>query len=91
MAITVHFSTPLLKATENNNKLILEGKTVKEINERICHRFQSFKDIIYDSTGGIKKVINIYVNDDDIRSLAGEDTPLKDGDEVSFIPTIAGG
>jgi molybdopterin synthase sulfur carrier subunit len=91
MAITVYFATPLLKATEGNNKLTLESKTVKEINESIGHRFQLFKEMIYDSTGEIKKIINIYVNDDDIRSLSGEDTPLKDGDEVFFIPTIAGG
>jgi len=46
---------------------------------------------LYDEKGEVRRFINIYVNEEDIRFLTGTDTPLKDGDEVSIIPAIAGG
>lgn len=91
MAVNVYFSTPLLKATENNDMTTVSAGTIKEINEAVCTQYPLFKDILFDTDGNINKVINIYVNDEDIRTLMKEDTPVKDGDEVYYIPTIAGG
>lgn len=91
MAINVHFSTPLLKSTDNNSEISLKGDTVKEVNDLICKRFPNFHSVLYDMEGKISKVINIYVNDNDIRTLEGENTSVNDGDEVYFIPTISGG
>lgn len=91
MAVTVCFSSPLLKTTDNNSEINVEGGTIKEINKIICDRFPKIHSVIYDSKGELSKVINIYVNDDDIRTLDGEDTLVSSGDEISFIPTISGG
>ena len=49
------------------------------------------KERLYDENGEVRRFINIYVNEEDIRFLTGKDTPLKEGDEVSIIPAIAGG
>jgi len=69
----------------------LTGNTVSEIIENLGSAHPGIKERVYDEQGEIRRFINIYVNEEDIRFLTGKDTPLKDGDEVSIIPAIAGG
>ena len=91
MQATVRVPTPLQKLTQNKVEVKVSGASIKELIEDMEKKFPGIKERIYDETGKIRRFINIYVNEEDVRFLQQEETPLKDGDEVSIIPAIAGG
>jgi len=91
MAVTVRIPTPLQKLTKNQAEVKSGGGSVKELIDDLEKNFPGLKERICDEDGKVRKFINIYVNEEDIRFLKKEETPLKDGDEVSIIPAIAGG
>jgi molybdopterin synthase sulfur carrier subunit len=91
MSITVRIPTPLQKLTQNQAEVKANGANIKELIEDLEKNFPGIKERIYDETGEIRRFINIYVNEEDMRFLQQDATPLKDGDEVSMIPAIAGG
>ncbi|NQT95150.1 MAG: MoaD/ThiS family protein [Candidatus Omnitrophica bacterium] len=91
MAIKVRIPTPLQKLTNNQAEVESEGKNVKELIDNLESSFPGIKERLCDEAGKARKFINIYVNEEDIRFLQREDTALKDSDEVSIIPAIAGG
>ncbi len=89
--VKVRIPSPLQKLTDNQVEVELEGKNVKEILEKLVETYPSLKDRIYDENGKLRRFINVFVNEEDIRFLQGEETPLKEGDTISLIPAIAGG
>ncbi|TFG64239.1 MAG: MoaD/ThiS family protein [Nitrospirales bacterium] len=89
--IKVRIPTPLRTMTGGKSEVELTGNTVSEIIDNLGSAHPGIKERVYDEQGEIRRFINIYVNEEDIRFLTGKDTPLKDGDEVSIIPAIAGG
>jgi len=91
MAITVRIPTPLQKLTQNQAEVKASGTTIKELIEDLEKNFPGIKERVCDETGKIRRFINIYVNEEDVRFLQQDETPLEDGDEVSIIPAIAGG
>ncbi len=91
MAITVRIPTPLQKLTKNQAEVKVDAKDIKGLIENLEKQFPGIKGRICDEKGKIRRFINIYVNEEDIRFLKQDETPLKDGDEVSIIPAIAGG
>lgn len=91
MPITVRVPTPLQKLTENQEEVKARGRNVKELIEDLEKRFPGFKEKLCDESGKIRRFINIYINEEDIRFLKQDESSLKDGDEVSIIPAIAGG
>ncbi len=91
MAIKVRVPTPLQKFTKNQQEVEVQGTNVKELIENLEKNFPGIKERICDESGKVRRFINIYVNEEDARFLEGDNTPLKDGDEVSIIPAIAGG
>ncbi len=91
MSIKVRIPTPLLKYTDNKNEVEIEARNIQELIENLDKRFPGIKERLCDGNGNLRRFINIYVNEEDIRFLEMEKTPLKDGDEVSIIPAIAGG
>ena len=91
MAITVRVPTPLQKLTQNQAEVKASGTTIKELIEDLEKNFPGIKGRVCDETGKIRRFINIYVNEEDVRFLQQDETPLEDGDEVSIIPAIAGG
>jgi molybdopterin synthase sulfur carrier subunit len=91
MPITVRIPTPLQKLTQNKAEIKAEGNNIKELIEDLEKNFPGIKERMCDETGKIRRFINIYVNEEDIRFLQKDKTLLKDGDEVSIIPAIAGG
>lgn len=91
MSIKVMIPTPLQKLTKNQAEVEDEGKTVRELIDHLEKNYPGFRKRIYDENGKVRRFINIYVNEEDIRFLQGDSTPVKDGDEVSIIPAIAGG
>ncbi len=91
MAIKVKIPTPLQKLTKNQTEIQANGANIKELIDDLGNNFPGIKGRICDESGKIRRFINIYVNEEDIRFLQRDETPLKDGDEVSIIPAIAGG
>lgn len=89
--IKVRIPTPLRPMTGGKSVVEIAGNTVSEIIDNLGSAHPGIKERVYDEQGEVRRFINIYVNEEDIRFLTGKDTPLKDGDEVSIIPAIAGG
>jgi molybdopterin synthase sulfur carrier subunit len=91
MAISVLIPTPLRKLTNDQDTVTIEASTVDELVAGLESRFPGIGGRLRDESGALRRFINIYVNDEDIRFLQGKETPLKDGDNVSIVPAIAGG
>jgi molybdopterin synthase sulfur carrier subunit len=91
MAITVRIPTPLQRLTNGQGEVQCEGKTVMELLSDLERRHPGIKERICDETGKLRRFVNVFVNEEDIRFLQGDQTAVKAGDEVSIIPAIAGG
>ena len=91
MSATVRVPTPLQKFTNNQAEVQAKGSTVKEILANLESQFPGIQERLYDEQGKLRRFINFYVNNEDIRFLQGEETQVKDGDELSVVPAIAGG
>ncbi|MBI5186028.1 MAG: MoaD/ThiS family protein [Nitrospinae bacterium] len=91
MPVIVRIPSPLLKLTKNQGEVSAEGNNVKEVFNNLDSQFPGLKERLYDESGNLRRFVNVYVNDEDIRFKDGEATALKNGDEVSIIPAIAGG
>ncbi|MFH1779104.1 MAG: MoaD/ThiS family protein [Candidatus Omnitrophota bacterium] len=91
MAIKVRIPQPLQGLTNHQPEVEATGTTVKELIDDLEHKYPGIKDRICDESGKVRRFVNFYVNEEDIRFLEREQTKLKDGDEVSIIPAIAGG
>ena len=91
MAVTVHVPTPLRKLTGNQSEVQAEAATVAELVDNLESAHAGIKEKLLDESGDVRRYVNIYVNDEDIRFLDGKDTSLRDGDSVSIVPAIAGG
>jgi molybdopterin synthase sulfur carrier subunit len=90
MAILVRIPTPLRRLTEGRSTVEAEGKTVSEVLLDLDSKFPGIREKLYDEEA-LRRFINIYLNDADIRFLNGENTAVKEGDHLSIIPAIAGG
>jgi molybdopterin synthase sulfur carrier subunit len=90
MAVTVRIPTPLRTLTGGNESVEIEAKTVREMVEHLEANHAGMKERLMDEKG-VRRFVNLYVGEEDIRFLDGLDTELKDGDEVSIGPAIAGG
>ncbi len=91
MAITVRIPTPLRKYTGGKDEITAEGKTLRDLLQDLETGYKGIGTRIMDEKGNVRRFVNIYLNDEDVRFKGGLDTPLKDGDVVSIIPAIAGG
>lgn len=91
MSIKVRVPTPLQKHTKNQPEVNVDAANVKDLIDALEEDFPGIKERICDEKGKIRRFINIYVNEEDVRFLQKDETSLKDGDEVSIIPAIAGG
>ena len=91
MAVRVRIPTPLQRLTGGQDEVACEGKTIAELVADLERRHPGIKERICDETGKLRRFVNVFVNEEDIRFLQGDQTPLKDGDDVSIIPAIAGG
>jgi sulfur-carrier protein len=91
MSITVKIPTPLRKITQGAGEIEISGNNILEMLNLMEKTYPGIKDRICDEHGELRRFVNIYVNQEDIRFLKGKETNLKDGDEVSIVPAIAGG
>src|SRR5579872_1985148 len=83
--------TPLRQYTAKQDSVQLPGATVGEVLQSLTSQFGDLRRHLYTDEGKLRSFVNVYVNDDDIRYLNKEATPLKEGDTVSIVPSIAGG
>ncbi|HEY3131901.1 MAG TPA: molybdopterin-synthase adenylyltransferase MoeB [Acidobacteriota bacterium] len=83
--------TPLRQYAGKSESLQLEGKTIGELLRNLTSQYGDLKKHLFNEEGKLRSFVNVYLNDEDIRYLQKEDTPLKDGDTVSIVPSIAGG
>ncbi len=90
MAIKVRIPTPLQKLTNGRAEVTCSARTVTEMVDALEKEFPGMKERLTEG-GKVRRFINIYVNEEDIRFLNKEETPLKDGDAISIVPAIAGG
>jgi molybdopterin synthase sulfur carrier subunit len=91
MPVRVLIPTPLQRLTDNQGEVVIEGSDVREVIGNLEVQFPGVKARLCDENGALRRFVNIYINEEDIRFLKGEATALKDGDEVSIVPAIAGG
>lgn len=91
MSVLVRIPTPLRPLANGQNEVQLAGGSVREILENLVNNYPGIRERLMDEKGEVRRFINIYVNEEDIRFLDGTQTRIKDGDELSIIPAIAGG
>jgi molybdopterin synthase sulfur carrier subunit len=91
MASKVRIPTPLRKLTNNEEVVEVSAKNISEAIAELQSRYPGIQERLVDEKGEVRRFVNVYVNEEDIRFLKNQQTPLKDGDEISIIPAIAGG
>ncbi|HAM41122.1 MAG TPA: molybdopterin synthase sulfur carrier subunit [Candidatus Omnitrophica bacterium] len=91
MAVIVRIPTPLQRLTNGQGEVPCAGSTVNDLLADLERRHPGIKERICDESGKLRRFVNVFVNEEDIRFLQGDQTAVKDGDEVSIIPAIAGG
>jgi len=89
--IKVRIPTPLRPLTKGQGEVEAQASDIANMIETLNNAHPGLKDRICDETGELRRFVNIYVNEEDIRFLKGKETALNDGDEVSIVPAIAGG
>src|SRR5215470_14498535 len=91
MSIDVYIPTPFRRATNNKDRVSVEARDVRGLLDELEGRFSGLKGLVRNEAGEVHHHVNLYVNSEAIEALQGLQTSLKDGDEVSIIPALAGG
>ncbi len=89
--VTIYIPTPLRRITNNQSRVQIEAATVREALQALDEAFPGIGERLLDADGEIKRFINVFVNDDNIHTLQGLDTPLSPNDKISIVPAMAGG
>lgn len=91
MAVTVRVPTTLRTLTGGQAEVSVDGSTVGEVLQALDAAHPGFADRIMDDQGGLRRFVNVFVADDDVRFLQQLETPVPDGETVAIIPAVAGG
>ena len=91
MSVLVRIPTPLRTLTKGSAEVQAKGATVDDLVQDLERQFSGLRERIMDDKGELRRFVNIYVNEEDVRFLEGKKTALKEGDTVSIVPAIAGG
>jgi len=91
MAVKIKIPTPLRTLTKGVDVAEVSGGNVGEVLNNLSAKFEGMDKRLFKTPGELNRFVNIYVNDEDIRFLDNLTTPIKDGDDVSIVPAIAGG
>jgi molybdopterin synthase sulfur carrier subunit len=91
MAVKVRIPTPLQSLTNGEPEVQGHGSILREVLADLEAQFPGIRGRLYDEAGNLRRFVNLYVNDEDVRFLQGEDTAVGETDEISIIPAIAGG
>ena len=88
---TVFIPSSLRRYTAGQSKAKVNGSTVNELMENLEQQYPGVKSRLCDESGQIKRYVNVFINDEEIRALQGADSPVSEKDEVSIVPAMAGG
>lgn len=91
MPVLVRIPTPLRGVTKGAGEVQAKGDTVADLIEDLERQYPGLRERLVEEGGEVRRFINIYINEEDIRFLQGKKTSLKEGDQVSIVPAIAGG
>jgi molybdopterin/thiamine biosynthesis adenylyltransferase/rhodanese-related sulfurtransferase/molybdopterin converting factor small subunit len=91
MPNTIHIPTPLRPFTDKKESVEVSGNTVGELLADLTKRYDGLRKHLYADDGRLRSFVNVYLNDEDIRYLQREQTPVKPGDSLSIVPSVAGG
>ena len=91
MAVTIRIPTQLRQLSGGASEVSVEGATVAEALKALDAAHPGFSERLYDESGGLRRFVNVFVAEEDIRFLDGVDTALTDGQTVSIVPAVAGG
>lgn len=91
MAVHVRIPTPLRKHTDGEETVEVEGSTAGEALQNLAEKHPGLREKIFDEEGGVRRYVNVFANERDIRFQDELETGLEDGDQVSIVPAIAGG
>jgi molybdopterin converting factor small subunit len=91
MAITVRIPTQLRNLSDNTAEVPVEGSTVAEALKALESAYPGFGERLFDESGTLRRFVNVFLADEDIRFLQGVDTPVADGQTISIVPAVAGG
>jgi molybdopterin synthase sulfur carrier subunit len=91
MSVTVRIPTQLRPLTGGSNQVTVEGSTVGEVLKALDAAHAGFAERIFDEQGGLRRFVNVFLADEDVRFLEGLDTPVTDGQTLSIVPAVAGG
>jgi molybdopterin synthase sulfur carrier subunit len=91
VSVEVYIPTPFRRATGNRDRVSVEADSVQDLLDKLEGEFGGLRGLLRNEQGEVHRHVNVYVNNEEIEALAGLGTTLKDGDEVSIIPALAGG
>lgn len=91
MAVVVRVPTQLRALTGGSNRVEIEGATVGEVVAGLEKAHPGFAERLLDDKGSVRRYVNLFVDDEDIRFAEGLETPVKDGQTISVVPAVAGG
>ena len=91
MSITVHIPTALRRHTAGTGRTTCSATNLEELFSALDQQFPELKPHLRDEAGQVRRFLNVYVNEEDIRFLGGNAYAFRDGDEVLLVPSIAGG
>src|SRR5205085_11278283 len=91
MPNTIHIPTPLRPFTDKKESVEVNGATVGELLADLTKKYDGLRKHLYAEDGRLRNFVNVYLNDEDIRYLQREKTPVKAGDSLSIVPSVAGG
>jgi adenylyltransferase/sulfurtransferase len=91
MAVTIVIPTPLRQFAGGNSEIVVEATTAGEALNQLTTQYADLRKHLYNEQNNLRNFVNVYVGDEDIRHLEGEATPVRDGETVMIVPSIAGG
>ena len=91
MSVQILIPTPLRQFTNNHESVAVEGRSAGEALKNLCAAYSPLQKHLYSDDGKLRSFVNVYINDEDIRYLQKESTPIAEKDILSIIPSIAGG
>jgi molybdopterin synthase sulfur carrier subunit len=91
MPVTIRIPTTLRPMAGGSSTVQVDGATVGEVLGNLDAAHPGFRDRLFDDEGALRRFVNVFVADDDVRFLQGLDTPVPDGETVAIIPAVAGG
>lgn len=88
---SIRIPTPLRTYTDGLSEIALQGSTVNEVMDDLVAQYPALRPHLFNGDGQMRPFVNLFLNEDNVRDLQGLDTPLKEGDRLMLIPSIAGG